>query len=161
MRVARPVNLTEQERQTLEEWAEQADASDPLALRARIVLLADQKRTNKEIAAALDTDRRTAARWRTRFLNQGLPGIESNAPRVPRTPAPRDVMAPLIIETTLNVPPPNARQWSTRSLASILGVSRSMVDRVWRSNGINPRTLGSANTPPRTPSRKQSSLQAG
>lgn len=161
MRVARPVHLNEQERITLEKWAEQANAPDQLTLRARIILLADQGHTNKEIAAALNTDRRTAARWRMRFLEQGLTGIESNAPRVLRTPAPRDVMAPLIIETTLNVPPPHSRYWSTRSLASMLGVSRSMVDRVWRTNGINPRSPVSIDNSPKSPSKTESSLQAG
>ena len=82
-----------------------------------------------------------------RFLAKGLTGIQSNAPRVSKLPAPRDLLAPLILETTLHVPPPNARCWSTRTLAATLGVSRSMVDRVWRTNGIKPQYISAAATP--------------
>jgi DNA-binding NarL/FixJ family response regulator len=41
-------------------------------IRARILLLADEGRTNEEIAAEVHADRSTVERTRRRFVNEGL-----------------------------------------------------------------------------------------
>ena len=54
-------------------------------MRARVVLLAADGMSDKDIARELDTDRRVAARWRVRFLTAG-PGrfvARSHAPGAP------------------------------------------------------------------------------
>jgi transposase len=59
-------------------------------------------------------------------------------------------MAATIIEWTTRKKPPNATHWSTRTLAAALGTSRSMVNRVWRANGLKPhlcRTFKVSNDP--------------
>lgn len=45
-------------------------------LRAKIILLAAQDLSNKEIAHRLDTPRQVVSRWRKRFFEQGLAGLE-------------------------------------------------------------------------------------
>ena len=45
------------------------------------------------------------------------------------------------MEATLHEKPANATHWSTRSLAQALGVSRSLVHRVWQSNGLKPHRV--------------------
>ncbi|WP_241791396.1 helix-turn-helix domain-containing protein, partial [Acidithiobacillus thiooxidans] len=52
-----------------------------LSLRARMILLAAEGLQNKEIAEHLGVDRVQAARWRKRYLEQRLAGIELNLPR--------------------------------------------------------------------------------
>jgi hypothetical protein len=49
-----------------------------LVERSRIVLLAAAG--NLEIASALGITPKKAARWRTRFLKKGLPGLAQDAP---------------------------------------------------------------------------------
>ncbi len=137
MRVARPVVLSDEQLTALEAVAAAAENPTRVRLRARFVLLAARGLTNKEIAAELGTDRRTVGRWRLRFLADGLNGIERNAPRR-RRPGPRERVARLIVRTTLAEPPPSGDRWTTRSLAATLGVSRSMVERVWRAYGLRP-----------------------
>ena len=59
-------------------------------------------------------------------------------------------MAKRILEKTTQERPANATHWSTRTLAAELGVSRSMVHRVWRAHGLKPhltRTFKVSNDP--------------
>ena len=46
-------------------------------IRAKIVLLAAQGLPNQEIAACLDLPRQVVSKWRKRFSEQGLPGLEA------------------------------------------------------------------------------------
>jgi len=43
-----------------------------------------------------------------------------------------------LIVATLETTPPDATHWSTRSMADHLGLSQSMVSRVWRAFGLAP-----------------------
>jgi len=46
-----------------------------------------------------------------------------------------------IIRKTTQETPRNATHWSTRSLAAELGISQSMVHRVWKANGLKPHLV--------------------
>lgn len=54
-------------------------------MRAKIVLLAATGMANDEIAARLDTRREIVSKWRKRFFEQGLAGLEER-PRGGRPP---------------------------------------------------------------------------
>ena len=138
MKLACAITLNETERATLEKWARGKRTPARLVTRAKIVLLASQGRLNKEIALEVGIGRDTAGRWRERFSKRGLAGIEKDAPRGGRLPTVRNRVASRIIETTTQSKPENATHWSTRTLAEHLGVSRSMVQRVWKANGLKP-----------------------
>ncbi len=116
--------------------------------RAQIVLLSLQGRSDAQIAAALGISRKTAWRWRIRFAQHGVAGVERERPRTGRKPKVQDQVTRQIIETTLSVQHPDGARWSTRRLAQFLGVSRAMVHRVWRKHGIAPPSGESA--PPST-----------
>jgi transposase len=128
--------MTDNEQVKLQQLA--ASPNQERARRARIVLLSQAGRSDAEIAAELNVSRKTAWRWRIRFAELGLDGIVSERPRTGRKPKVHDQVAGRIIDTTLSVKPPEGNRWSTRRLAEFLGVSRAMVHRVWRRNGISP-----------------------
>ncbi len=138
MRIASAITLTDEERVALTRWSRGRSTPTRLVLRAKIVLAAADGRENKEIAAVLDCTRRTVATWRTRFAESRLAGIEQDAPRGGRTPTRRASFEAEIIRKTTQETPPHATQWSTRSLAKELGCSDTMVQRVWRDNGLQP-----------------------
>ena len=52
-----------------------------LADRARIVLLAAQSVPNKDVARRMRITPNKAGRWRRRFAEEGVPGIEKDRPR--------------------------------------------------------------------------------
>ena len=150
MRVAPKVLLTDEQQTTLQRWSRGRTTPARLVRRARIVLLAAEGQTNLEIAAALGVERTIVGRWRRRFAAAGLAGIERDAPRGGRPATKRQQWVRTILETTTQRKPANATHWSTNSLAKELGVSQSMVSRVWRANGLKPhlvRTFKVSNDP--------------
>jgi transposase len=114
------------------------------------VLAAAAGTENKEIAADLRISRGAVARWRNRFAKSGIAGLEKDAPRGGRPPKAREDLIRRIIEMTTQEKPANATHWSTRTLAEALGTNRSLVNRVWRANGLKPhlcRTFKVSNDP--------------
>ena len=75
-RRAHQIDLTAEERTELERRAGQLTASFRSVQRARIVLYAAAGMTNVDIAARLDTAPEVAAKWRRRFREQRLEGLE-------------------------------------------------------------------------------------
>src|SRR6266436_4940216 len=100
MRRACAITLTDQDRVTLERWSRSRSTAARLVERARIVLLAAEGRENKDIAVELGITRATVGRWRDRFAERGIAGIEKDAPRGGRPPKTRDELARKIVEMT-------------------------------------------------------------
>ena len=141
MRIARPVKLTRQQQEQLQATAEGRRTSVRLAERARIVLLAAQGLQDKQIAARLGIDRITAAQWRNRYLEHGFDALAKDAPRAGR---PRSISAnkvQKIVDHTTQTKPANATQWSTRSMARVMGVSEATVRRIWKAHGLKPHLI--------------------
>ena len=138
MRVAPTITLTNQDRRILEHWSRGRSTPTRLVLRAQIVLQAAAGMANNVIAQNLGTDRLLVGKWRKRFIEKGLAGIEKDAPRGGRPPVARETMTARIIEWTTQKKPKNATHWSCRMLAQELGTSHAMVNRVWRANGLKP-----------------------
>jgi transposase len=138
---AAKVWLTRDQQDDLERFARSRTLAAHLVQRAKIILLAATRQPDVEIAQALGITRQTVALWRGRFLDQGLAGIEKDAPRSgrPRTILP-DKIDEIVTKTTRQSPP-DATHWSTRSLAEATGVSPSTVGRIWRSHGLKPHRV--------------------
>ena len=86
-----------------------------------------------------------AGRWRKRFAEDGLSGIEKNLPRGnnhggKNTRAQARLRQKIIAKTTTEKPP-NATHWSTRTLAEVLGTSHNFVAKVWRECGFKPHLI--------------------
>lgn len=76
------VSLTEDDRKQLEALLRAGSTPQALVFRVQVVLrAADADRApNLQIAAELDCNRRTVAVWRTRYVREGLAGLQ-DAPR--------------------------------------------------------------------------------
>ena len=150
MRVAKTIELTDDERAVLTKWSRGRSTPARVVLRAKIVLAAAAGRENKDIAQDLSCTRRTVGTWRNRFLEGRLAAIEQDAPRGGRPAAVRSKKEAEIVRKTTQETPPNATQWSTRTMARAIGVSKATVQRVWRDNGLKPhriRTFKLSNDP--------------
>ena len=71
MRIAMKVELTEAQREQLDAYATGRKISVRVAERAKMILLAAQGKTDKEIGAELGVWRGTVARWRGRYVDVG------------------------------------------------------------------------------------------
>jgi transposase len=145
--MARPhavaIELSEADRAVLLGWTRRRKTAQALALRARIVLAcADSGATNTAIAEAMGLSLMTVSKWRRRFAQHGLSGLED----APRSGAPRTILddqVQEVITTTLETVPENATHWSTRTLAAHLGLSQTTISRIWRAFALAPhRTEG-------------------
>ena len=74
------IHLPPDIRGVLETMARKYTSSYRDVIRAKIVLYAAQGLANDQIAARLDTPRQIVSKWRKRFYEEGLTGLEE-APR--------------------------------------------------------------------------------
>ena len=95
-----------------------------------------QGRSNTEIAASLAVSWETVRKWRSRFVRDRLEGLADEA----RPGALRkitDEQVERVITATLEHQPPRGdTHWSTRSMATTLGMSQSAISRIWRAFGL-------------------------
>jgi len=128
-----PIALSAEEQSQLRTWARsQRRVGRSLALRARIVLHCRQGCSNREVARRLGITVQTVCKWRQRFIAERVRGLLDQ----PRPGAPRsisDQMVETVLAKTLHEQPPDAARWSSRRLASELGISQRAVLRIWRA----------------------------
>lgn len=141
MRVAPVVTLTEAQATQLKAWARGRSTPARLVRRAQIVLLAAEGKQNKEIGQVLGVMPRIVALWRGRFLEQGLAGLEKDAPRSGRKPSVSASKVRAIVRRTTQETPRHATQWSTRSMAKAERVSEATVRRIWKRHGLKPHLM--------------------
>ncbi len=79
------IELSDEQRRTLESRARQYTLPYWQVVRAQLVLLAAQGLRNDEIARRLSCRREVVSQWRKRFYEQGLQGLEDR-PRRGRPP---------------------------------------------------------------------------
>ena len=141
MRVAPKIVLSLEEVQLLEKLARGRRSPVRLAQRSTIVLLAAERNENKEIASQLGITRETAGRWRRRYAESGMAGIEKDAPRPGRIPSISATKVREIVRKTTRSRPKAGTHWSTRTMAAEVGVSASSVRRVWKRHGLKPHLV--------------------
>ena len=131
------VLLSAEERSTLEGWAGRPKTAQALAQRARVVLMAAAGGTNVGIARHLRLTRVTVGKWRSRFVEQRVPGLlDEPRPGAPRRVGDSDIER--IVAMTLESTPQGATHWSTRAMAKACGLSQSTVSRIWRAFALQP-----------------------
>jgi len=134
------VTLTDEERQTLERWAQRPTSSQALALRCRIVLACAEGLSNLAAGEQLGVHPATVAKWRGRFATRRLEGLSDEPrPGVPRTIT--DAQVEQVIVRTLEETPTDATHWSTRSMARATGMSQTAISRIWRAFGLKPHLV--------------------
>ena len=138
MRVAAEIVLTLEERAELMRLVRSRLTSVRLEQRAAIVVLAADGFQNKDIAQMLSVGRVQVSRWRQRYGQHRLAGIERD---LPRGAPPVTVDVARLVELTTQSKPEAATHWSTRTMATQIGVSAASVSRHWRAHGLKPHLV--------------------
>src|SRR5215471_9628932 len=116
------LELTADERETLQGLARRPKTAQALALRARIVLACADGLSNSEVSRQLGVSLPTVGKWRKRFVANRVEGLTDE----PRPGAPRkitDAQVEAMITKTLEESPSNKdSHWSTRSMAQAVGL---------------------------------------
>lgn len=130
------VELTTEERETLSAWSRSSAGEHRLVERARVILLAAEGLSAREIASRLNTRLARVSKWRQRFAKDRLAGLQDAA----RTGKPKtydDHTEQRILALLDSAPPDGYSQWNGHLLADRLGdVSDDQVWRVLRKRNI-------------------------
>jgi transposase len=136
-RPTKPLNVTDAEREVLQQWARRPKSAQRLAQRSRIALLCGEGLSSTAVAAKVGLTVQTVGKWRERFRLRRLDGLCDE----PRPGAPREISDAQVesaVTRTLETIPKNATHWSTRGLAEAEGLSQSAVVRIWHTFGLQP-----------------------
>ena len=141
MRKIERISISDADRERLERQVRDRNTPQKLVWRARIVLLASDGLTAEAITAAVSKSLLTVRRWRRRYTAKGVDGLLKDATRPPgRKPLTAETIK-RVVHMTLHEKPPNATQWSARSMAKAAGISYTSVQRIWRAHELKPHLV--------------------
>jgi len=134
------LELTAEEKLDLERWAQSRTLPPGDVFRARLILELAEGKSYREIEKSMQTSVATIARWRTRFEQDRLVGLEGRH----KGNQPRGATAALqarVVRRVQQKPNGGSTHWSCRKLASELGMSKSTVQRILTQARLKPHRL--------------------
>jgi transposase len=135
------MNLSEAEREELLSMQRSRTMAVGQVRRARLILLLDEGSSRAAIMKELRCDSRFITTWQTRFADERLAGLSGRHPgRAPRQDLAR-LEARVLDYTLRRKPADGSTHWSSRKLATQLGVPFMTVQRIWREHDIRPHPL--------------------
>jgi transposase len=138
-RIAFPVQLDPETRNTLNQFVRSASTPQSLALRSRIVLAAAEGSNNQQIASALQIPAITVGKWRRSFAVDGIEGLR-DAPRSGRPPK-HDFAVRQRVRTRVCQQPEAQSRWTVRTLAAELGLPSSTVHSMLVAAKMQPHRI--------------------
>jgi transposase len=141
MRKIERISIGGADRERLERLVRDRNTPQKVVWRAQIVLLANDGLTAEAIAAAVGKSLLTVRRWRRRHMAEGVEGLLKDATRPSRIKPLSPETIKRVVDMTLHQKPPNATQWSGRSMAAAAGISLRSVQRIWASHGLKPHLI--------------------
>ena len=134
--------MSADQQRELERLVRSGNSPQKVALRGRLLLLAQQGLPNQAIASQLRISRPTVLAVRAAFVKDGMRAVTGvrRRKRSPKVLTPE--LEQRILDTTLTTRPGDgSTHWSVRMLAARLGVSRTSVHRVWQRHDVQPHRV--------------------
>lgn len=142
-----PLSLSPAQESELLRLSRSRNGAGSVALRARMMLLAGEGESNRQIAIRFGVKPHTVGAWRARFEAEGCEGLRDiRRPGRPVriTPAQKQK----IVHTVCRKPPAGLGRWSVRTLAAKLRLSRDVVHRTLLEHNLQPHRLRTFNFSP-------------
>src|SRR6266446_2022311 len=131
------VLLTKQQHSDLSSIAQSRALPAGYVFRAKLILMLAEGASFNAIKRQLQTTAPTIIRWKQRFRQYGLEGLDTYHPgQKPSVLTP--ALRARILSATRRKPSDGSTHWSCRKLASTLDVSKDAVHRVWQEAGLQP-----------------------
>ena len=132
--------LTQQQHSELSSIAQSRTLPAGYVFRAKLILMLAEGVSFSTIKQQLQTTAPTIIRWKQRFRQSGLEGLDTYHPgQKPSVLTP--ALRARILSATRRKPSDGSTHWSCRKLASALDVSKDAVHRVWQEAGLKPHRL--------------------
>lgn len=139
-RYHRVSELSKEQREELAHWAQSRTLPAGDVFRARLMLALAEGQSWSQIEIELHTSRPTIGRWKRRFEQQGMAGLDPrHRGSEPRKATP-SVQA-RALRKTMQRPADGSTDWTCRKMAAALGLSKSTVQRIWRQARLKPHRL--------------------
>jgi transposase len=129
------------QKQVLESLARAGSTPQLVARKCKAILLASEGTPNNAIAQQTGLSRPTVIAMRATFMGGGVEAIRRRQKRKRSRRVLTPELEQKILDTTLKTRPPNATHWSVRTLASHLGVTRTLVHGVWQRYEVQPHRV--------------------
>jgi transposase len=137
---SRPIVLGKTDRAELERIQRSPTAPAGFSRRARVVLLLADNLSGAAVARMTGYTVVQISRLRRRFAEQGLAGLDDK-PRSGRPPSITARKRAQVVALTLKPPGAGLSHWSSRELATQVGVSHSTVHRIWQAHDLQPHRI--------------------
>src|ERR1700758_3380104 len=155
MATDREVSLTSNQRSELSSIAQSRTLPAGYVFRAKLILMLAEGASFSTIKRMLQTSAPTIIRWKQRFLESGLDGLDTYHPGQKAT-----VLTPAlrarILSATRKKPSDGSTHWSCRKLATTLGVSKRRCASGLERSGPETASSGALLGQRRSRVRKQS-----
>jgi transposase len=141
------LSVTKKDRLILSKWERGRVTPNGLARRARIILLASQGRSNRQIGLQVGCGAHVVGQWRRRYQSQGLAGLEDRS----RPGRPTTITAAQkreIVARVCSAPPAHLSRWSVRTLAREMGYAPSVIHLILQQHDLHPHRLRTFNFSP-------------
>jgi transposase/transposase-like protein len=136
----RLLQVSAEQRDELEEWAQSRSLPAGNVFRARLILALADGMTYREIEQKLGASAPTVSKWKSRFEQDGLEGLQGqHKGSKPRRATP--AVQARVIRRAQQKPSDGSIHWSCRKLADDLGISKSTVQRILAQAKLQPHRL--------------------
>ena len=134
------VVLSEEQRAELSSIAQSRSLPTGYVFRARLILMLSEGASFNTIKQQLRTTAPTISRWKARFLDAGIDGLDTHHPGQSATVLTPGLRAK-ILSATRKQPGDGSTYWSCRKLGAALGISKDAVHHTWKEAGLKPHRL--------------------
>jgi transposase len=139
---AAAIALSEDQKLELDRLVRNGNTPQKISLRCRLLLLAHEGIANQSIAQQLNLSRPTILALRAAFARDGIAAITGIRRRTRRGRVLTPELEQRILDATLKTRPGDgSTPWSVRMLAKQLGISRTIVHRVWQRHDVQPHRV--------------------
>lgn len=131
------IEISEEDRRTLDGWAKSRTMQKQIVDRARMILACADGRPIKDIAAQFGTYPNKVIFWRQRYQSQGVDGLFDLQRSGRKKVYPEDLQKRIIDLVSTSLPPPGSGTWDGPTVAEKLGVNAHTVWAILREAGIH------------------------
>jgi transposase len=134
------IELSAEEREELTTWSNSRTLAAGDAFRAKLILALADGKSYSAVETELKTSRPTIARWKARFEQSRIAGLEGrHKGSQPRKATP--AMQARLLRKTQQKPADGSTHWSCRKMATATGLSAATVHRIWSKARLKPHRL--------------------
>src|SRR3954471_22828767 len=141
MRSGISVEVTAADRDRLHAIVANRNSPQKHVWRAAIVLATADGLGTSAVMRRTGKSKTAVWRWQERFAAEGVDGLLRDKTRPSRIAPFGPEVGERIVPLTLTEPLGETTHWTGRAMAKAAGVSLSYVQRVWRSNGLQPHRI--------------------